>query len=208
MCPGGCQSHLSFRRSYCPQIYQDHWREPGAEERWKKSVPKETRLLPEGKLTFMGCSVSSTNNMRCHAQHVIHMPTLQEFSKSISSFQEVFQLLSRIEVDALSSKGLLFILSGQGLAAHSPKILRFYSWLEGLWKPGISSVCFWFLFPWAGSFHGSFFILLSIPWHLSPPSLVAPYQNQLHPSLSVPVRKQRGNYVPASTFLSSHSMFP
>lgn len=27
-------------------------------------------------------------------------------------------------------------------------------------------------------------------------------------SLSVPVRKQRGNYVAASTFLSSHSMFP
>lgn len=27
-------------------------------------------------------------------------------------------------------------------------------------------------------------------------------------SLSVPVRKQRGNYVPASTFLSSHSVFP
>lgn len=198
-----CQSHLSFRRRrYCPQIYQDPWREPVAEESWKKSVPRKDQISPSRKSDLQEMWYVN------HQQHVvsctIHMPTLQEFSRSISSFQEVFQFLSHIEVDALSPKHLLFSFSGHGLAAHGPKILRFHSWLEGLWKPGVSPVCFWFLFPSAGSF----FILLSIPWHLSLPSPVAPHQNQLHPSLSVPVRKQRGNYVPASTFLSSHSMFP
>lgn len=107
------------------------------------------------------CSQADLQEVQCveHQPHavpcMIHMPTLQEFSRSISSLQEVCQFLSHMKVDALSPKDLLFSPSGLGLAVHGPKILRFYSWLEGLWKPGVSPVCFWFLFPWAGFFHGS-----------------------------------------------------
>lgn len=96
----------------------------------KKSAPRRDQVSPSRKTDLQG--------VRCvkHQQHVvsctIHMPTLQEFSRGISSFQEVLQSLSHIEIDALSPKDLLFSSSGHGLADHGPKILMFHSCLEGL----------------------------------------------------------------------------
>lgn len=55
-----------------------------------------------------------------------------------------------------------------------PKNSQILQLAVGVMKPGISPVCFWLLFPWVGSFRGSFFIFLSIPWHLSLPLLLWP----------------------------------
>lgn len=77
----------------------------------EKSASRRDQIAPTRKADLQGVQCVK------HQQHavpcMIHVPALQEFSRRISSFQEAFQFLSHLEVDALSPKDHLFSPSGQ-----------------------------------------------------------------------------------------------